>query len=185
MSNPDDIIQMHNRVLTNFNQMLKDRGYITENLVTFDDEYQVINNEILIVMIINEYLDPKKKTAIIKELDKRKLTYCIIVCGGKADKIDTMIQYETIDPKRTIEVFEKTSLLINITNHVLVPKHRILSEDERQELFERYHIQDNSQIPKLLITDPISRYYGLKKGQVVEITRNEDINKHISYRVVV
>ena len=182
---PDDIIQMHNRVLINFNQMLTDRGYEMQNPISINDSYVIVNNDILVGMFINEHLDSSKTTAIIKEMEKRKLIHSIILCGTKDKNIDKLVMYDTIDPKRTIELFEKNAMLINITKHVLVPKHRILSEDERAELFERYHIQDNSQLPKMTLSDPISRYYGLKKGQVVEITRNEDLNKHVSYRVVV
>lgn len=182
---PDDIVQMHNRVLVNFNQMLTDRGYAMQSPVSLSDVYLVINNDILVGMFINEYLDPTKTTAIIKEMEKRKLSHCIVLCDSKHKNVDKLIYYDTIDPKRTVEIFEKNAMLINITKHVLVPKHRVLSEEERTELFERYHIQDNSQLPKMTLSDPISRYYGLKKGQVVEITRNEDLNKHVSYRIVV
>jgi DNA-directed RNA polymerase subunit H (RpoH/RPB5) len=180
---PDDITQMHNRVLNNFNQMLLDRGYTGQ--VTFDEEFQIINSNVLVCMLIHDNLDSKKATSVIKEMEKRKLSHSIIVCGSKNKTVDKVVSYDTIDPKYTVEIFEKNTLLINITKHVLVPKHRILNDTERQELFERYHIQDNSQLPKMTTVDPIARYYGLKKGQVVEITRNEDINKHISYRIVV
>ena len=180
---PDDITQMHNRVLENFNQMLMDRGYNTK--VTFDEEYQLVNSDILVCMLIHDNLDSKKATSVIKEMEKRKLSQCINVCSSKNKNVDKVVSYDIVDPKYTVEIFEKNSLLINITKHVLVPKHRILNDTERQELFERYHILDNSQLPKMLTTDPIARYYGLKKGQVVEIIRNEDINKHVSYRIVV
>jgi len=44
---------------------------------------------------------------------------------------------EQFHGKFNIEQFDEDQLLINITKHVLVPKHELLSEDERTELLGR------------------------------------------------
>jgi hypothetical protein len=97
---PDDITQMHNRVLNNFNQMLLDRGYTGQ--VTFDEEFQIINSNVLVCMLIHDNLDSKKATSVIKEMEKRKLSHSIIVCGSKNKTVDKVVSYDTIDPKYTV-----------------------------------------------------------------------------------
>jgi DNA-directed RNA polymerase I, II, and III subunit RPABC1 len=55
----------------------------------------------------------------------------------------------------------------------LVPKHELLSPKDKKELLLRYKIND-IQLPRILMSDPISRYYGLKRGDVFKITRNSE-----------
>ncbi|KAG8648985.1 DNA-directed RNA polymerases IV and V subunit 5B isoform X2 [Manihot esculenta] len=83
-----------------------------------------------------------------------------------------------------VEIFQITDLLVNITKHVLKPKHEVLTDQEKQKLLEKYSIEEK-QLPRLLKGDAIVRYYGLEKGQVVKVTYCEDITEsHVTYRCV-
>ncbi|EOY09047.1 Eukaryotic rpb5 RNA polymerase subunit family protein isoform 2 [Theobroma cacao] len=83
------------------------------------------------------------------------------------------------DPSKRI-----TDLLVNITKHVLKPKHQVLTEQEKQKLLQKYSIEEK-QLPRLLKKDAIARYYGYERGQVVKVMYDGEITQsHVTYRCV-
>ncbi|XP_054815865.1 DNA-directed RNA polymerase V subunit 5A [Prosopis cineraria] len=86
--------------------------------------------------------------------------------------------------KFKVEVFQITDLLVNITKHVLKPKHEVLTNQQKQELLKKYNLEEK-QLPRMLQKDAIARYYGLERGQVVKVTYSGDISQmHVTYRCV-
>lgn len=72
----------------------------------------------------------------------------------------------------TIEVFEEAELVTNITEHKLINKYYVLDDQAKKDLLKMYTVQD-TQLPRILVSDPVARYYGLKRGQVVKIRRSD------------
>ncbi len=69
--------------------------------------------------------------------------------------------------------------------HEYVPEHILLSEDEVNELFKKYHVKP-SHLPFILVNDPAIRHLNAKPGDVVKIVRKSPTaGISIYYRYVV
>jgi DNA-directed RNA polymerase subunit H (RpoH/RPB5) len=82
-----------------------------------------------------------------------------------------------------IQIFSIDNLIRNITKHELVPEMRIISKEEIEIVKKKYNIENNSNIPLILKSDPAAMFYGVKSGDFVEITRtSETSGRYICYR---
>lgn len=84
-----------------------------------------------------------------------------------------------------IETFQEQDLLVNISRHELVPKHVLLSTEDRNALLQRYRLK-MSQLPRIQRDDAMAKFLGLRRGQVVKIIRSsETAGRYASYRAVI
>ncbi|MER3601429.1 MAG: DNA-directed RNA polymerase subunit H [Nitrososphaerota archaeon] len=73
----------------------------------------------------------------------------------------------------------------NPLEHVLVPRHEILSEEEAREVLQRYRVTPDK-LPYILSSDPVVKALGAKPGQLLRIVRRSPTaGESVYYRVVV
>ncbi|CAA7049731.1 unnamed protein product [Microthlaspi erraticum] len=195
MSEVDDEITRLFKVRRTVLQMLRDRGYSMEdsdlNLKReeFVQKYCIaankINKEALFVQankgpnpddkIYVFYPDGKVGVQVIKNFvmkmrdDKVHRGIIVVPLPITAPAKHGVVELNKVV---TLEVFEEAELVTNITEHKLINKYYVLDNEAKKELLKKYTVQD-TQLPRILVSDPVARYYGLKRGQVVKIRRSD------------
>ena len=118
----------------------------------------------------------------------RYLGVCLNLVKAKKSKSTTASKKKKKPKKEKVVTKEEEEVEVekeqpfSILQHILVPKHEILSEEEKQELLARYGIQPH-QLPFISINDPVVREIGAKVGDIIKITReSETAGKAVYYR---
>jgi len=87
--------------------------------------------------------------------------------------------------KKVIELLPKTFPVFDIFEHKLVPKHEILTKEERDRVLAQYRVQPY-QLPQIKASDPAVKAIGAKPGDILRIVRKSPTaGEHAAYRYVV
>jgi DNA-directed RNA polymerase I, II, and III subunit RPABC1 len=193
-------------------QMLRDRGYIVletnddlgmnrqEFERKFIKNYKIVRKDleikrpmwnlpdmkVLVIFVEGE----KEKSAIgvksIREYCERikqdNFRTAILILHGRLTPHAKQAVISINSVKDRIEYFSESEMIINITEHTLVPKHEILSNENFICLLKRYSLKENN-LPRINKNDPVARYFGLQKNQIIKITRpSETSGRYVTYR---
>lgn len=156
-------------VKTNLTMLVGKLDDVDEKLFVFFPEEPKVG-----VKPIRRYLDEMKRESV-----KR----AIILVQDSMTPFAKQALNE-LAPQYVLEQFAEAELLVDITEHELVPKHEVLSADEKAALLAQYKLSE-TQLPRMKPTDPIARYFGLQRGDTVKIVRSsETAGRYVTYRVV-
>lgn len=171
-------------------EMLRDRGHDTGGIekAHLDEIIKRDSIKPVIEVVVNKtkvvYFTPTKfKWADVRkhfEDEEPFAHYILVVC--EAITQNNLKSMNAVGVP--IEVHLLGRLQFNITKHVLVPKHEVIRDkSEVQRVLEMYSLKSKFQLPIIMRSDPIARYYGMKNGDLVRITRSsETAGEYVTYR---
>ncbi|CAN6806299.1 unnamed protein product [Brassica oleracea] len=208
MSLSEEEIRMLFRVTKTLNHILKDRGYIVtdaelemtqeqfidkygenmerKDLVTIKTKKKDESDKIFVFFL----QETKVKMGDIKACFERMVSHNVLRAILVVKKEMNRFASSAITDANSkgilyLESFKETELLMNVKEHAFVPEHIALTTAEKEALLEKYTVQEN-QLPRIQYTDPIAKYYGLKRGEVVKIIRNSETSgRYVTYRFVI
>lgn len=152
-------------------------------------------DQLYVVWTNDEKLNLKFINDLTLKMKVDKVYQALILYGnGLTDRAKREISYPTIYGEGSIntvtessppinlriETLQRDSYIINITHHKIQPKFELISQTEKEKVLILLKTEANK-LPRMHSTDPIARYYGLIRGQILKITRANEI---ITYRIV-
>lgn len=105
------------------------------------------------------------KNAVIKWKNVYKTKHCLIISPNKMSP-DAKKEFDV--PRLNIMFHD--FLFFPVGRHCMVPKHTALTEDEKTKFLKERKIE-LFQLPELKIDDPVSKYYGFKLHDIIQIDR--------------
>mgnify|MGYP001078694637 FL=1 len=119
---------------------------------------------------INDYIDDLFNLEEI--LDKNDELLIIVKDQNINKTLEEYMEFIFIKDNHYINILKISELLFNILDHCMVPEHKILNEKEKETIYEKYKIMQDSELPEISRFDPVAKALGLKPGEVCEITRS-------------
>ena len=177
---------MNANVYKTLKEMLCDRGYDhieSEDMNTIISKNLSTNQRLLVYFVFDIKVSVKKMKHI-KEIVEGDSNFVCLVVVYKASITSFAKQFISTDLNLYVQSFSEKELSFNITKHTLVPKHRRLSTDEKNEIMKKYKTPLKN-YPLISHQDAVSRYYAFVPGELIEITRDSPTTGiYVTYRYV-
>lgn len=193
-----------NDIKTNIIKIFKNRGYIKEEntdkyikkfiadenddmeyIIVLDNDTNyntTIKNKKVYIKIFDYKISSANKNSPVGEfLSKYNDEYKFLVVENINQKSEKIISHY----KTECEIFKIADLKINIVDHILVPKHTVLTQEESKLVLQNYNARKKD-MPLISSTDPIARYYNMKPDDICKIERPSIMTCNAPfYRIVV
>ncbi|KAI5122538.1 hypothetical protein M0805_005265 [Coniferiporia weirii] len=158
-------------------------GSVDRNQLNFFTNHQSNPMDHIFVFFSDERsVGVKTMRKLLGILEEKSINQGIIIFPGNMTPSARKVIVAMAQQYR-LEEFSESDLLVNITKHILVPQHEVLRPEEKKTLLEKYRLKE-TQLPRIQLADPVARYYGLRRGNVVKITRpSETSGRYVSYRI--
>ena len=134
--------------------------------------------KIYVKFYINKLIKPQNIYDIVEDLFhietilEKKDDLMIIIKDEPNDTMMENIKDIWVSENIYVSLLNIKRLQFNILKHCLVPKHTLLSLDEKEAFMKKYNVIDKSQIPDISFFGPVSIVLGIRPGDVVKIERS-------------
>jgi len=120
-------------------------------------------------------------------IDPKTTEVIVITLEAIGDTFNSAALNQWAKRKLRIAFFDAHTLVNSPLEHVLVPLHEVVPEDEHAELLKKYNMKSKTNLPIIRFhEDIIGRILGLIPGSIVKITRpSPSAGEYILYRVCV
>lgn len=177
----------------NLLKLLSQQGYDIKDYEEFSvNETHIMYNNKQLDMLMSSVDKQKKvyvKYHLAKTLRRENINdyiddlYNLEQVLSKNDTLIIIIKQEPHEPLLNIlkQIWEQDGIYIiiynierlqyNILEHVYVPKHVILNDNEANDMKKRYNIVNNEQLPEISRFDPVAQAIGMRPGEICKIIR--------------
>jgi DNA-directed RNA polymerase subunit H (RpoH/RPB5) len=134
--------------------------------------------KIYVKFYINKLIKPQNIYDIVEDLFhietilEKKDDLMIIIKDEPNDTMLENIKDIWVSENIYVSLLNIKRLQFNILKHCLVPKHTLLSLDEKEAFMKKYNIMDKTQIPDISFFSPVSLVLGIRPDDVVKIVRS-------------
>lgn len=135
------------------------------------------DNKIFVKYYLGKSLRPNNITEFVEDLFNleeilNKNDELLII---SKDDINDSIKSTLIQLWETNQIYVNiiniNRLQFNILNHVFVPEHYVLSNEEKNVVYKKSNITEDSKMPEISRFDPVSCVIGLRPNQLCKIIR--------------
>ena len=179
-----DCSNFHNFTLNDIHTMMnfKQLDMLVENnekkaFVKYHLENTLRNN------VLYEYIE---EIFNVEKILTKDDNFVIIIYDKPNDTLIQLLKNIWEQEKIFITVLSIKHTQFNILEHIMVPKHKKLSEKEKEAVKEKYNIINDNEFPEISRFDPVAKILFLKPGELCEIKRyNKTSIENIFYRICI
>lgn len=162
-----------------FMSLLVSNGTLEKDDLAFNCRNPDDRAIMMVVFAKDESIGIKPIVALLEQMATDKMRHCLFIYPKS---VTAPAKKHILKGKLWIELFSEDELVMNITRHKLMPKHTLLTAQEKEQFLVQSGVKE-TQLPRILPTDPMAKYLGARRGDVIRIVRrSETAGKSIMYR---
>lgn len=110
---------------------------------------------------------------IVKNMKDEGVTKSVVIYATKITACAASTLRLLKIQKKSIETFSEQEMKYNVSRHEDVPKHIICPKSKKDAILKQYSVKEED-LPQIKLSDPVCRYYGAVKGNLIKVVRPVD-----------